>query len=177
MCTANLIKFGISLFHISQTRQQYFVHIFFLLLWKDAVRLSKENSQDFVSNTSCTFLFFRWGNCYDPESELSYYEICLGKSKGECDEIDYLFVGLNTAHKFNDLKLRHKEEYYVTIKIINIVGLLTQMTSNGVKIDRTPPKPVKHMSGTSSNKMSFSGNLSLFSFTFSIIGMYTASTT
>ena len=109
------------------------------------------------------FSFCRWGGSYDPDSELSYYEICLGKSQGECDEIDYVFVGLNTTYEFYDLKLRHEEEYHVTVKIGNIVGLSSQMTSSGAKIDLTPPKPVKHMSGSSSNELSFSGNLSLFS--------------
>ena len=127
----------------------------FLLVWRCIQRLSKRERDS--SHRLEYILFFRWGNFYDPESELSHYEICLGKSQGECDEIDYIFVGLNTTYEFNDLKLYHKEEYYVTIKINNMVGLSTQMTSSGVQIDRTPPKPVKHISESSSNEVSFSG--------------------
>ena len=104
-----------------------------------------------------TFLFFRWGNFYDHESELSHCEVCLGKSQGECDEIDYILIGLNSTYEFNDLKLGHKDVYYVTIKISNVVGLSSQMASIGVEIDLTPPEPVKHMSGSSSNEVS-SGN-------------------
>ena len=32
-----------------------------------------------------------------------------------------------------------------------MVGLSTGVTSNGIKIDLTPPEPVKHMRGSSSN--------------------------
>jgi hypothetical protein len=32
-----------------------------------------------------------------------------------------------------------------------MVGLSTQVTSNSIKIDLTPPEPVKHMRGGSSN--------------------------
>lgn len=97
------------------------------------------------------FLFFSWGSFYDPESKLTHYEICLGTAQGECDEINYLSVGLNTTYTFDDLKLHHKEEYYVTIKAINVVGLSTKSTSNGIKIDLTPPEPVKHISGSFSD--------------------------
>ena len=104
------------------------------------------------------FNFYRWGNFYDSESDLSHYEICLGKSQGECDETEYLLVGLNTTHTFNELKLRHREEYYATVKNSNRAGLSTTVTSNGVKIDLTPPELVKHMRGSSSNDGSLSGN-------------------
>lgn len=60
-------------------------------------------------------------------------------------------MGLNTSYTFSDLKLRHKEEYYVTVKVSNMVGLSTQVTSNAVRIDLTPPQVVEHMSGTSFN--------------------------
>ena len=90
-----------------------------------------------------------WGNFYDPESELSGYEICLGKSQGECDEIGNLPVGLNTTYSFHNLSLRHKEEYYVSVKASNMVGLSTKVTSNGIKVDLTPPKPVWHKTGSS----------------------------
>jgi hypothetical protein len=88
---------------------------------------------------------------YDSESEISNYEICLGRSQGECDEIDYLLVGLNTTYTFDNLALRHKENYYVTVKVNNMAGLSTRVTSNGIKIDITPPEPVKNMRGSSSN--------------------------
>ncbi len=95
-------------------------------------------------------VFFSWGNFYDPESELSHYEICLGKSQGECDEIGNIPLELNTTYALNNLTLRHKEEYYVTVTVSNIAGLSTSVTSNGIKIDRTPPEPIRHMTGTSS---------------------------
>ena len=84
----------------------------------------------------------RWGSFYDPESEVSHYEICLGNAQEECNEIDYVPVGLNTTYTFNALELRHNEEYYVTVKVTNIVGISTKILSNGVKIDLTPPEPV-----------------------------------
>ena len=85
---------------------------------------------------------------------MSHYEICLGKSQGECDEVDYVQVGVNTTYTFNNLKLQHKEEYYVTVKVSNIVGLSTQVTSNSLKIDLSPPAPVNHMKGSSSDSNS-----------------------
>lgn len=92
---------------------------------------------------------FRWGNFYDPESEVSHYEVCLGNAHEECNEIDYVLVGLNTTYTFNALKLRHNEENYVTVKVSNAVGLTTKVISNGLKIDLTPPGPI--MGGRSCN--------------------------
>ena len=60
-------------------------------------------------------------------------------------------MGLNTTYTFNNLTLRHKGEYYVTVNVSNMVGLSTGVTSNGIKIDFTPPEPVEHMTGGSSN--------------------------
>ena len=91
---------------------------------------------------------FSWGNFYDPESKLSGYQICLGKSQGECDEITNVLVGLSTTYTFRNLALRHKEEYYVSVTASNMVGLSTKVTSNGIKVDLTPPEPVKHMTGS-----------------------------
>ena len=85
----------------------------------------------------------------DPESDISQYEICLGTTQGECDEIDFRSVGLNTTHNFTELKLRHQETYYVTVRATNNAGLSTQVTSDEIKIDVTPPQPVKGMSGIS----------------------------
>ena len=85
----------------------------------------------------------------DPESDISQYEICLGTTQGECDEIDFRSVGLNTTHNFTELKLRHQETYYVTVRATNNAGLSTQVTSDEIKIDVTPPQPVKEMSGIS----------------------------
>ena len=87
----------------------------------------------------------------DPESDISQYEICLGTTQGECDEIDFRSVGLDTTHNFTELKLRHQETYYVTVRATNNAGLSTQATSDEIKIDVTPPQPVKGMSGISSN--------------------------
>lgn len=69
-------------------------------------------------------------------------------------------MGLNTTYTFNGLKLRHKEEYYITVKVSNMAGRSTKVTSDGLKIDLSPPEPVKHMRG-SSNKL-LSGNFHAF---------------
>jgi hypothetical protein len=55
------------------------------------------------------------------------------------------------TYTFSSLTLRHKEEYFVTVKVSNIVGLSTRVTSNAITVDLTPPEPVKHMSVSSSN--------------------------
>jgi hypothetical protein len=97
------------------------------------------------------FCIFSWGNFYDPESKLSHYEICLGKSQGECDEIDNVLVELGTTYTFSNLALRHNEEYYVSVTASNMAGLSSKVTSTGIKVDLTPPQPVKHMTGSLDN--------------------------
>jgi hypothetical protein len=87
----------------------------------------------------------------DPESDISQYEICLGTTQEECNEIDFLSVGLDTTHNFTELKLRHQETYYVTVRATNHAGLSTQVTSDEIKIDVTAPQAVKGMSGISSD--------------------------
>ena len=56
-------------------------------------------------------------------------------------------VQLNTTYAFSNLTLRHNEEYFVTVTVSNMAGLSTSVTSNGIKFDRTPPEPIKHMTG------------------------------
>ena len=94
-------------------------------------------------------LFCRWGNFIDPDSHISEYEICLGTTQGGCDQIDFRSVGLNITHSFTQLKLRHQETYYVSVKAINSAGLATRVASDEIKIDHTPPQPVKKMSENS----------------------------
>ena len=102
-------------------------------------------------NLNYLLLFFRWDNFIDPESDIAQYEACLGTTLEECDEISYQSTGLNTTHIFTSLKLRHQETYYVTVKATNNAGLSTQVASNEIKIDVTPPQPVKEMSGSTSD--------------------------
>ena len=59
-------------------------------------------------------------------------------------------VGLNTNHTFTGHKLRHQETYYVTVKGTNNAGMSTLVSSNQIKIDLTPPHPVKQL-----NEISF----------------------
>ena len=94
-------------------------------------------------------IFFRWENFIDAESDISKYEVCLGTTKEECDEIDFRFVGLKMNYTFTRLKLRHQETYYVTVKGTNNVGMSTLVSSNQINIDLTPPHPVKQLSGVS----------------------------
>ena len=85
----------------------------------------------------------------DTANDISEFEVCLGTTEGECDVVDYRSVGLNTIYNFTELKLRHEETYYVTVKATNNAGLSTQVVSDEIKIDITPPQPVKDMSGSS----------------------------
>lgn len=87
----------------------------------------------------------------DSESGIAQYEVCLGTTLEECDEISYQSTGLTTTHIFTNLKLRHQETYYITVKATNNAGLSTQVTSNEIKIDVTPPQPAKEMSGSTSD--------------------------
>ena len=87
----------------------------------------------------------------DPESDIAQYEVCLGTTVEECDEISYQSIGLTTTHTFTNLKLRHEEAYYVTVKATNNAGLSTQIASNEIRIDVTPPQPVKEMRGSTSD--------------------------
>lgn len=85
----------------------------------------------------------------DSETDISGYEVCLGTTQGDCDEIDFRSVGLDAAHNFTGLQLRHQESYYVTVKATNNAGMSTQMSSDEIKIDVTPPQPVEKISGVS----------------------------
>ena len=87
----------------------------------------------------------------DAESDISQYDVCLGTRQEECDEIDFRSVGLNTNYSFTGHKLRHQETYYVTVKATNNAGMSTLASSNEIKIDVTPPLPVKQMGGISSD--------------------------
>ncbi|XP_028399178.1 uncharacterized protein LOC114522645 isoform X2 [Dendronephthya gigantea] len=91
----------------------------------------------------------RWENFMDAESDISQYEVCLGTTEEECDEIDFQFVGSNINHTFTGHELRHQETYYVTVKATNNAGLSTLVSSNQIKVDLTPPSPVEELNGAS----------------------------
>ena len=85
----------------------------------------------------------------DEESDISQYEVCLGTTQEECDEIDFRFVGLNMNYTFIGHKLRHQETYYVTVKGTNNAGMSTLVSSNQIEVDLTPPRPVEQLNGAS----------------------------
>ena len=76
----------------------------------------------------------------DPQSEVIRTEYCVGTVPVGCQIKSMTEVPFNSTNvTCGDCQLRHQGAYYVTVRVTNGAGLFTLATTEGVKIDLTPP--------------------------------------
>ena len=95
---------------------------------------------DIRYQASANTLSANWERIWDLESRIKRFEWGIG---GEEDLVqEFLDVGLQT-HVTSEkiLNLKHGHNYTVFLHVYNRAGVVTELSSNGVIIDTTPPVP------------------------------------
>ena len=80
-----------------------------------------------------------WSGFSDPESGIASYRWAIGTSPGASDVLPFTSVGAATSAIQFGLALAEGPTYYVSVEAANGAGLTTTATSNGIRIDVTPP--------------------------------------
>src|SRR5207247_7979322 len=79
------------------------------------------------TTTGITDLHARWSSS-DPESGISEYFYAIGTTPNGTDIAGFTSAGLNTSITRSGLSLEIEKTYYITVKAVNGVGLISQGT-------------------------------------------------
>jgi N-acetylneuraminic acid mutarotase len=94
---------------------------------------------DITYQSSASSISANWSGFSDPESGIAGYSWAIGTTPGGLDILGWTAVGLSTSQTRTGLTLSQGQNYYVSVQATNHAGLSTIATSNGVKVDTTPP--------------------------------------
>ena len=87
-----------------------------------------------------TFMSINWDEFYDPESGISKYVVCAGTIVGACDLVSATRVKHDLAEKISIRPaISSGTVVYSTLWVYNGAGVATEVHSNGVLVDTTPP--------------------------------------
>ena len=81
----------------------------------------------------------RWDQFIDPESRISLYKVCVTTVPGNCTVTKYIDVGMDVSFTIHELNLLHGESYFAIVKGTNHIGMSSEMATNQILIDSTPP--------------------------------------
>ena len=81
----------------------------------------------------------RWDQFIDPESRISLYKVCVTTVPGNCTVTKYIDVGMDISFTIHELNLLHGESYFAIVKGTNHIGMSSEMATNQILIDSTPP--------------------------------------
>ena len=87
-----------------------------------------------------TYMYANWDEFQDLESDVTRYAWCAGTRKGTCDIISETDVGDRTSvSRQVRPSLTAGMAVFVTVSTYNGVGAITRVSSDGFKVDNTPP--------------------------------------
>jgi len=106
-----------------------------------------EVEEDTAWQTHSTSIAMAWTNITEPDTPLVAVEVGLGTRPGWDDVVPRETVTAapdtgarnGSTHVFSGLALRDGAQYFVTLWATNVVGLVTQRSSPGLRIDTSPP--------------------------------------
>ena len=111
---------------------------------------------DIQYQASTKKLSANWERIWDLESRIDRFEWGIGEKLGDLVQ-EFVDVGLQTHVTSNKvLDLKHGHTYTVFLRIYNRAGKLSQLSSNGVVIDATPPIPSEIIPKLSQSEWRFS---------------------
>ncbi len=93
--------------------------------------------QDIDSSPLTNMISANWGSASDEESGISRYWYRIGTSPGGSEILDWIDNGRVRSFSTSrtNLALVRGEKYYVTVKAVNGVGLSSESTSDGFKVN------------------------------------------
>ena len=87
-----------------------------------------------------TYMYANWDEFQDLESDVTRYAWCAGTAKGTCDIIPATDVGGRTSvSRQIHPSLTAGMAVFVTVSAHNGAGAITRVSSDGFKVDSTPP--------------------------------------
>lgn len=95
--------------------------------------------KDIEFQSSSTQLSANWSPFTDVNSRIAEYVICAGTEPGKCDKSDFVSLGIKLTGTITGLRLSHNRRYFVTVRATSESGYSTTASSNGVRVDITPP--------------------------------------
>ena len=95
--------------------------------------------KDIEFQSSTTQLSANWSPFTDNNGRIAKYEMCVGLQPGKCDLSEFASVGMKLIGTIPGLSLKHNKRYFVTVRATSESGFKTTATSNGVRVDSTPP--------------------------------------
>lgn len=98
-----------------------------------------KTGRDIEFQSSTSQLSANWTPFTDANERIADYEMCAGTEPGSCDLRSFVSVGIKLAGTLSGLSLNHNEIYFITVRATSETGYSTTTTSNGVRVDSTPP--------------------------------------
>ena len=99
-----------------------------------------ERRKDIEFQSSTTQLSANWSPFIDSNGRITCYEMCVGTEPERCDVSgQFLSLGITFSGTIKGLRLSHNGRYFVNVRATSESGYSTIATSNGVRVDRTPP--------------------------------------
>lgn len=103
-------------------------------------KLHDGESSDVDMTVHDSYVSSNWEECNDPESSVSKYVICAGSVKGVCDVLPLTVVTSGLSMKLQVWPLISSgTTVYSTLRVYNEAGGMTEVYSDGVLVDSTPP--------------------------------------
>ncbi len=104
---------------------------------------------DIDMTASTTQLSANWTSSSDPESGVARYWYAIGTTPGGTDIVTWTDNVLSTSMTHTGLSLAQNQDYYISVKAENGMGLESSVTtSDGVTVDATAPSAVTVSDGT-----------------------------
>ncbi|XP_053400999.1 uncharacterized protein LOC128557566 [Mercenaria mercenaria] len=105
------------------------------------------NEKKHLFQTSTSELSVHWNSFIDVEEEgyathvsgITHYKVALGTTAGGVDVTSFIDVGLTNHKTFHNLKLQNGHTYFATVIGYDFTGQHSRSTSEGIKVDTTPP--------------------------------------
>lgn len=94
---------------------------------------------DIEMQSSTSEISANWSPFTDTSGRITTYEICVGTEQEKCDVSDFVVQGITLMGKVTGLTLNHTVRYFATVKATNEAGYSAMASSNGVRVDSTPP--------------------------------------
>ena len=99
--------------------------------------LGRKKDIEFQSST--TQISANWSPFISVNGKIANYEMCVGTEPDACDMSGFISLGSKLTGTITRLSLSHNGRYFVTIRATSESGYSTTGTSNGVRVDSTPP--------------------------------------
>ena len=95
--------------------------------------------KDLELQSSTSEISANWSPFTDLNGRITEYEMCVGTEQEKCDVSDFVSVGIALKGSINGLSLNHTGRYFVTVRATNEAGYSSIASTNGIRVDSTPP--------------------------------------